>query len=889
MALPYIFSPNTIILSSQANANFAAVALTDLSNVSNTGTGLNVLQSGASINTPTITGATLTGSFVSSTGLSFFGTTNSVVLRAAAATSVYNFTLPPNAGTAGYVLATDGAGNTSWAAGGGGGGGGLVIGSSTITGGSTGYILYNNGGFLGNLQTIPVSAGGTGTSTTLSQGSVVFAGLSGTYSQNNAQFFWDNTNNRLGIGTNSPTTRLAIAGDSTTANMIALSDTATGGKSWGIGPSAGTANPAIFSIYDYTNSQSALGYTAGASGFWQFYTAGTEKMRIGTSGGVAIGSTDTTTAKLLINDTSTAPFYAVSDNAATVFGVIRNLNTANCAGLSLSSWSTWTTAKTVGQLRYDGLTSTGTYTEYAAIYASAGTNTANGAPTSLVFRTGDGSSITSSGEKMRLDQNGNLMVGISSSTAKFMASGTVVSGSVVSQVQNLDTGASSLASLTAYHGSTNSISVTAASGYTSVGTNGTAVNFVIGTTPAAPLLFNTTNTERMRIAASGQVAIGTTTTPAGSILSTSGGAIQSNGLGNIGQFEMPNGSASTWYNAGWRNDGSSTYLLVSDVQTTQAAAQTAVYNTSARPFAVNNNSQGVTIGPPRTATAALTITGLSAANISAFTVNGQNTGGSVTAAFADGSNPNGVNIALYGNGTTTQNKFLRVISGNLQWVNSVYGSVIWQMDDGGNTDNYGNFSVGTGATRNAEVDLFFKTNAISNFYWYNTGTAGQTLALAYCNSSGVFVGTSFSVDKTAGTVTFSSATNFSSDANFNGSYGPTSPLSIGYRGIPVNSPGGNYTGVLSDAGKTIVMPGGSTFTIPANSGGGSVAFPIGTTLTIINGNPASGNVAIAITTDTMYLANTAGTTGSRTLSPLGVATAIKTTATVWVISGNGLN
>jgi hypothetical protein len=37
----------------------------------------------------------------------------------------------------------------------------------------------------------------------------------------------------------------------------------------------------------------------------------------------------------------------------------------------------------------------------------------------------------------------------------------------------------------------------------------------------------------------------------------------------------------------------------------------------------------------------------------------------------------------------------------------------------------------------------------------------------------------------------------------------------------------------------------------------------------------------------MYLAG-AGTTGSRTLAAHGIATAVKTTSTTWLISGNGL-
>jgi hypothetical protein len=51
--------------------------------------------------------------------------------------------------------------------------------------------------------TLPVANGGTNAST-FTEGSVVFAGASGTYTQDNSGLFFDNTNNRLGINTASP-------------------------------------------------------------------------------------------------------------------------------------------------------------------------------------------------------------------------------------------------------------------------------------------------------------------------------------------------------------------------------------------------------------------------------------------------------------------------------------------------------------------------------------------------------------------------------------------------------------------------------------------------------------------------------------------------------------
>jgi hypothetical protein len=115
----------------------------------------------------------------------------------------------------------------------------------------------------------------------------------------------------------------------------------------------------------------------------------------------------------------------------------------------------------------------------------------------------------------------------------------------------------------------------------------------------------------------------------------------------------------------------------------------------------------------------------------------------------------------------------------------------------------------------------------------------------------------------------------------------TSASALGFMGIPQNSQSTGYTFVAADAGKHVLHPSADTtartFTIPANS---SVAYPIGTVLTVINQN-AAGVITIAITTDTMRLA-ASGTTGSRTLAANGLATATKLTATEWIISGVAL-
>jgi hypothetical protein len=66
--------------------------------------------------------------------------------------------------------------------------------------------------------TLGVANGGTGTTTAFTAGSVLFAGASGVYSQDNTKLFFDDSNNRLGIGTASPANALHVV--TTGANTI---------------------------------------------------------------------------------------------------------------------------------------------------------------------------------------------------------------------------------------------------------------------------------------------------------------------------------------------------------------------------------------------------------------------------------------------------------------------------------------------------------------------------------------------------------------------------------------------------------------------------------------------------------------------------------------------
>ena len=123
---------------------------------------------------------------------------------------------------------------------------------------------------------LPVENGGTGTATAFTTGSVVFANASGIYNQNNSQFFWDNTNNRLGIGLASPTAKLHISSSRTAV---------TNSQTWDVYNGASFENSITLA---YTGSVTNFGNYQ--SNPLAFITNNTERMRVDASGNVGIGT-----------------------------------------------------------------------------------------------------------------------------------------------------------------------------------------------------------------------------------------------------------------------------------------------------------------------------------------------------------------------------------------------------------------------------------------------------------------------------------------------------------------------------------------------------------------------------------------------------------------------
>lgn len=189
--------------------------------------------------------------------------------------------------------------------------------SVNVSGGTTGLTFsggpITSSGTITMAGTLGVGYGGTGTTTTFTTGSVVFAGASGVYTQNNANFFWDNTNARLGLGTTGPAQRLHVRQDlDGTIGVLIHNRNGTGA------PVA--AVQFISGAFDLSDSRYAqITSDGGSSNFLKFWTgngaAPTQKMQIDNNGNVCIGTT--TVAALLTVNGSMALNAPVSVTGAT--------------------------------------------------------------------------------------------------------------------------------------------------------------------------------------------------------------------------------------------------------------------------------------------------------------------------------------------------------------------------------------------------------------------------------------------------------------------------------------------------------------------------------------------------------------------------------------------
>jgi hypothetical protein len=178
--------------------------------------------------------------------------------------------------------------------------------------------------------TLPVGNGGTGTATAFTAGSVIFAGASGVYSQDNAALFYDNTNDRLGIGTATPGYRLDITrngGGGDSAQLARFTDSNT---SNGVGPLHLTlgatnhfaSNPGM--VLAGTNGI-ALAVGDGSD------LAGQRQLTIDSSGNVMVGTTSPIlSGSFSVLSAATAGSFRISASAAA--GIVLDVSRTAASG-----------------------------------------------------------------------------------------------------------------------------------------------------------------------------------------------------------------------------------------------------------------------------------------------------------------------------------------------------------------------------------------------------------------------------------------------------------------------------------------------------------------------------------------------------------------------------
>jgi hypothetical protein len=143
----------------------------------------------------------------------------------------------------------------------------------------------------------------------LTSGSVLFSNGS-TIAQDNANFFWDDTNNRLGIGTSSPTYDLTLSKSVAAGNVVLnIENTSTTGAArlW-FGNNASSTGARI-QYFGATHAARPNLFSIGTdiANDMMFETSGTERVRITSGGNVGIG-TDSPAGKLtILNGTTYTP------------------------------------------------------------------------------------------------------------------------------------------------------------------------------------------------------------------------------------------------------------------------------------------------------------------------------------------------------------------------------------------------------------------------------------------------------------------------------------------------------------------------------------------------------------------------------------------------------
>ncbi len=355
-------------------------------------------------------------------------TTTNLEVTATTTFSGQRMQFPSGAGSNGYVLTTNGSGILSWSAN---GSGSQTPWAQNVDGG--GYNLSNVNKITTVYASSTVMSVASNLYTALNTGSVPFIGSSGLLTEDTTNFFWDNSNNFLGLGTNSPLGKLTIRQDSGNTDVIGETPQVILSN---LDPTVGNIRLQSYGAFSAGNgAATTTAYEAGlltaadtnlfsGSIAWGTLNVGSlaERMRLTNAGRLGIG---TTTPGTILSIGNTGDNTINIDNTATsTFGRGINVRTGcfaingTCVGAGGSGTVTSVDVSggTTGLTTSGGpITTSGTITLAGTLaIANGGTNNTSAYTAgSVIFSSG--TALTQDNASLFFDNNTNRL-GIGTTT-----------------------------------------------------------------------------------------------------------------------------------------------------------------------------------------------------------------------------------------------------------------------------------------------------------------------------------------------------------------------------------------------------------------------------------------------------------------------------------------
>lgn len=229
---------------------------------------------------------------------------------------------------------------------------------------------------------LPLANGGTATSTVFTLGSVVFAGASGVYTQNNSGLFFDTSNIRLGIGMASPSYGLDIRKGSTLSQVHINSASTDRGGYFSAFPSFDAFNISGDMAFDAsawrakTTQASMISFDAGSIGFF-------------TNNGLVAGNTFSPTARAYIYPSGGVAFLGtIADPGAGIFKIDGSLQITTA--LAVGQGGTGRATHTAYAVLCGGTSSSAAQQSIASVGTSGHVLTSNGAGALPTFQASSG-------------------------------------------------------------------------------------------------------------------------------------------------------------------------------------------------------------------------------------------------------------------------------------------------------------------------------------------------------------------------------------------------------------------------------------------------------------------------------------------------------------------